>query len=452
MTGKIPLANLNTNSPETTPSGFITNVLPWIICGLAAAFYCYEYLLRITPGLMVPELQRAFSVNGQYLDATLVGHLSAFYYYSYTPMQLPVGLLMDRYGPRWILTLAVFCCAVGTVVFGSTESWFFAAAGRFAIGFGSAFAFVGVLKLASNWLPPNRFAMISGLTTTLGMVGAMQGDIILGDLIHDIGWRDTILYSSYIGFFLVPVIWLVVRNSPAHLKSSPPTPKEVDKEVVGSYRQLWDEIRSSMKNRQIWINGIIGGLLWSPTMVFPELWGKLYLQTLHGFSPTDSARAVTMILLGIAVGAPLAGFLSDKIKRRKLPMMIGALLATTFLLLFMFYPNLTLTQIKVLLFLIGATTSVEVICFAIGRENCPQNLAGTVVAVTNFVVSAFAICQVLVAKILDWTWDGNMLDQARVYGPQSYQTALLILPAATFLAFLLMFFLKETHCKPIDAK
>ncbi len=445
------MAEANTKSLPKNYSSFVLNVLPWVICGLAAAFYCYEYLLRITPGLMVPELQRAFSINGQYLDATMVGHLSAFYYYAYTPMQLPVGLLMDRYGPRWILTMAVFCCAVGTVVFGTTETWWVAAAGRFAIGFGSAFAFVGVLKLASNWLPPNRFAMISGLTTTLGMVGAMQGDIILGDLIHQVGWRETILYSSYIGFFLVPVIWLVVRNSPAQLKSTPPTPKELNKETVGSYGQLWQEIRLSMRNRQIWINGIVGGLLWTPTMVFPELWGKVYLQTMHNFTAADSARAVTMILLGIAVGAPLAGFLSDKIKRRKAPMLAGALLSTALLLIFMLCPGLSLLQVKILLFLIGMTTSVEVICFAIGRENCPQNLAGTVVAVTNFVVSSFAICQVLVAKILDWTWNGQLLDNARVYGQESYQTAMLILPAATFLAFLLIFFLKETYCKPIDA-
>ncbi|MBS0289151.1 MAG: MFS transporter [Proteobacteria bacterium] len=449
MTGKIPLANLKTQNTSTTGSGFVASVLPWVICGLGAAFYCYEYLLRITPGLMVPELQRAFSVNGQYLDATMVGHLSAFYYYAYTPMQLPVGLLMDRYGPRWILTLAVFCCAAGTVFFGTTETWWVAAIGRFAIGFGSAFAFVGVLKLASSWLPPNRFAMISGLTTSLGMIGAMQGDIILGDLIHQIGWRDTILYSSYIGFILVPVIWLVVRNSPSHLQNATPTQMS-KKDTVGSYGQLWREIKTSMTNPQIWINGVIGGLLWTPTMVFPELWGKLYLQTIHNFSAAESARAVTMILLGIAIGAPFAGYLSDKIQRRRTPLIFGALMATVLLLLFLYFPGLTLIQIKILLFLIGAISSVEVICFAVGRENCSQSLAGTVVAVTNFLVSAFAVTQVLVGKIIDWTWNGQIVDQVKVYGPSSYQTAMLILPAATFLAFLLSLFLKETYCKPLD--
>ncbi|MBI2791373.1 MAG: MFS transporter [Gammaproteobacteria bacterium] len=450
MTGKVPLTRTGASSLDTTPrSSFVINVLPWVICGLAAAFYCYEYLLRITPGLMVPELQRAFSINNQYLNATQVGHLSAFYYYAYTPMQLPVGLFMDRYGPRWILTMAVFCCAVGTVLFGATDSWWIAASGRFAIGFGSAFAFVGVLKLASNWLPPNRFAMISGLTTTLGMIGAMQGDIILGDLIQKIGWRDTILYSSYIGFILVPIIWLVVRNSPSHLKGA--SIQEQAKAACGSYSQLWQEIRFSMKNKQIWINGIIGGLLWTPTMVFPELWGKLYLQTIHQFSAEDAARAVTMILLGIAVGAPLAGYISDKIQRRRTPLIVGALLSTILLLIFLYCPNLSLLQVKLLLFFIGVVTSTEVICFAVGRENCPQNLSGTVVAVTNFLVSSFAICQVVVAKVLDYTWNGQLVDQAKIYSVDSYQTAMLILPVATLSACFLSFFLKETYCRPIGS-
>lgn len=423
---------------------FNSKILPWVVCGLAAAFYCYEYLLRIIPGLIVPDLQLAFSVKEMPLDATMIGHLSAFYYYAYTPMQLPVGLLMDRYGPRWILTMAVLCCAAGTAIFASTESYWVAASGRFAIGFGSAFAFVGVLKLASIWLPANRFAMVSGLTTTLGMVGAMLGDIILTDLIQSIGWRDTLISSSYIGFVLVPIVWLIIRDTPPQVKAnaSSPVPRM-------SYPKLWSEIRFSLKNPQIWLAGIVGGLLMTPTMVFPELWGKLYLQTVHHLEEAESSHAVIMIFLGWAVGGPIAGFISDSIRRRKLPLLVGGFLTTILLLCFFYYPNLTLFQMKVLMFLIGVTSSVEVICFALGRENCPTSLAGTAIAVTNFLVVSFSLFQVIVAKILDYTWvDPNvMTDQARIYSAESYQIAMLVLPIATFLAFLVTFLLKETHCE-----
>jgi hypothetical protein len=152
------------------------------------------------------------------------------------------------------------------------------------------------------------------------------------------------------------------------------------------------------------------------------------------------------------VGGPLAGFISDWMKRRRLPLIIGGLLTTFLLLIFLYYPKLTVTQIKILLFLIGVFSSVEVICFALGRENCPTSLAGTVIAVTNFLVVCFAVFQEIVARILDWTWDGTIIDLARVYSINSYQTAMLILPIATFLAFALAFFLKETYCRPFEGR
>ena len=128
-------------------------IFPWIVCGLGALFYTYEYLLRISPSVMSSELMAAYGIT-----AGAFGNLMAIYYYAYTPMQLPVGMLMDRYGPRRILTAACAACAVGSYLFASSGHLSVAGVGRFLVGFGSAFAFVGVLKLATIWLPKERFA------------------------------------------------------------------------------------------------------------------------------------------------------------------------------------------------------------------------------------------------------------------------------------------------------
>src|SRR3990172_1547193 len=189
-------------------------VLPWLICGLAACFYCYEYLLRISPSIMVPELRAAFNIS-----AAALGNLSAFYFYAYTPMQLPVGVMLDKYGPRNVLTFAVLICALGAALFGFSTHYWGALAGRFMIGFGSAFAFVGVLKLASSWLPPDRFGFIAGLTTTLGMIGAMFGQNVLSVMVHQSGWQQTLIYSSIFGFLLVPIIWCVIRDQPKTVRN-----------------------------------------------------------------------------------------------------------------------------------------------------------------------------------------------------------------------------------------
>lgn len=131
------------------------SILGWIICSLAAIFYCYEYLLRIAPSVMVPELMQAFRAN-----ATELGILSAFFYFVYTPMQIVVGLLSDLYGPRRILTIAIITCAIGSYLFSTANILLAAAIGRSLIGFGSAFAFVCILKLAAIWLPQRFFCII----------------------------------------------------------------------------------------------------------------------------------------------------------------------------------------------------------------------------------------------------------------------------------------------------
>ncbi len=439
-----------TNSQTSKQESFsnrIARLLPWIICGLAAGFYCYEYLLRITPGLMVEHLQVAFSKNGMPLDATQVGHLSAYYYYAYTPMQLPVGLMMDRYGPRNILTIAVLSCAIGTLIFASTHNPSIAAAGRFLIGFGSSFAFVGVLKLATTWLPADRFAFVSGLTTTLGMIGAMFGGTYLSALITDLGWRETLYYSSYVGFILFPIIWFIVRDAPSGETAS------VDPRTVKvlSYAQLFRDILFAMRNKQIWINGVIGCLIMAPTVVFAELWGVSYLKTVQSLTNEQSTRAVSLIFLGWAIGGPLVGFISDRMKKRKPLLWLGSFIVTILLFLVIFYPELTYLQVSVLLFAIGFFSSVEIICFAIGRENCQLRLAGTVVAITNFIVVCGFFFQELVGVLLDRAWNSDrlMIDAMKVYSADNYRAAMFILPILTLVAFFLCFLLKETNCQQV---
>ena len=162
----------------------IITIIGWLICGLGAIFYSYEYLLRIAPSVMEPALREHFD-----LSATGFGLLSSIYYFAYVPMQLPVGVLLDRYGPRRLLTFACLICVIGTLLFTGTTVFWIAATGRFLVGFGSAFAFVGVLKLATIWLPENRLAMVSGMTSALGAIGAMLGDNFLEIFVNRL-WLD----------------------------------------------------------------------------------------------------------------------------------------------------------------------------------------------------------------------------------------------------------------------
>lgn len=416
--------------------------LAWSICALGAAYYSYEYFLRISPSVMEHQLRYHF-----HLSATGFGLLSAFYYYAYVPLQLPVGILLDRYGPRLLITIACFICVVGTFIFSGTTVFWIAALGRYLVGFGSAFAFVGVLKLATIWLPENKLAMVSGMAAALGTIGAMVGDNLLGKLVMDIGWRATTDLTAYFGIGLIFVLWFGLRDKKGRQKQSGTVP---------NFRKSMVDLGIITRNKQIWINGMYGCLVYLPTTVFAELWGIPYLKNAHNLSQSGAYFANSLLFLGFTLGAPLMGYLSDKLARRKLPMFFGAAGAALVMSVVLYFPGLPELLIDGLMFLLGLLYSSQCIVFAVGRELSPKEAGGTAMAMTNMIVMLAAMfLQPLVGRLLDLSLSSRMghvslqgvpLEELQnLYTATDYQFALSIIPVGIVIAAILTFFLKETY-------
>ncbi len=421
-----------------------SRLIGWLICGVGALFYSYEYFLRITPSVMEPALRAHFS-----LSALGFGVFSSFYYYSYVPMQLPVGLLMDRWGPRRLLTIACAVSVLGMWFFAATDWVSLAAAGRFLTGFGSAFAFVGVLKLATIWLPEDRLALVAGLATALGTIGAMIGDNLLGAMVEQVGWKQSVNFTALFGLVLLIVMWFGIHDKKKH--------PEEDGGTVSSFRDIWIDFKLILGNKQVWVNGAYGCLVYLPTTVFAELWGIPYLAHAHGLSLPSAEFANSILFMGCMVGAPLWGYLSDKIKQRKLPMRVGAFGAGITMMCILYLPGVHGNTLYIMMLLLGMLYSAQSIVFAVGRELSPKEAAGTAIAVTNMFVMLGAIfLQPLVGRILDWRvlahYEGKVAlhllssDEVRqLYTAADYQLAMAVIPIGIFIAGVLTFFLKETH-------
>ncbi len=427
---------------------FLTS--PWTICAIGALFYTYEYLLRIAPGVMTYSLRESFHV-----DATHLGLLSAFYYWAYTPMQLPVGALFDRYGPRRLLIFACLVCVGGTLLFGISDILSVAEVGRFLVGFGSAFAYVGVLKLASIWLPPERFAMIAGLTSALGGVGAIFGESGMTVLVEVLGWRTTTFLCVILGVVLTYAIWAIVRDRPSHF-THPRVGQAMDKIMHPKAHSLRADLSNMslglwgfIKKPQMWFVGAVGCLLYLPSSAFAELWAKPYFEV-RGFSANQAALAVDAVFFGFILGGPLIGALSDKIKRRRMPIFWGSVGATVFICIVLYVPHLSHMAIYTLLILFGICYGAQVIVFALGREIGPNRFAGTAVAVTNmFVMLGGTILQPLIGSLLDKHWvvsNGAILHGTRIYSLSDYNSALLVLPICLLASAVITLFIKETGC------
>ena len=412
-----------------------SKAFPWVVWGFGALFYCYEYFLRIQPSMMADDLMRTYSLN-----AAALGNLVAFYYYAYTPMQVFVGVLMDRYAPRMLIAFAILCCALGSLLFAATDLLWVAQAGRFLVGFGSAFAFVGVLKIATIWLPPNRFAIVAGTTTTLGMIGAMIGDNILAVMVKGIGWRPTIYISVLFGFILAFAIWVIIRDAKGRGR------QQVHYATL-TFKQVLVGLKHVFQNRQIWIAGIIGFLLYLSLSMFAELWLMPYLQQARGLSVREAAAATSMMFLGWASGGPLMGAFSDFISRRRIPLILGSLLAAVLAMILIYIPNLTTVEIYLALVFMGIFCSSQNIVFVTARENAPQKFSGSALALTNLLIMAGGmIFQPLVGAFLD-NGTSKMINGVHVYSASTYQNVLIILPIAFLLSMVLSFFLKETYAK-----
>lgn len=409
------------------------SLFPWAICALGAIYYCYEYFLRISPSVMTPELMRVYHLNG-----AQVGSLAAFYYHAYVPMQIVVGLLMDRYGPRRLLTFACLLCAVGTYLFACSDNLVTAQLGRFMVGFGSAFAFVGAIKLATIWLPPNRFALLSGIIMCLGMVGGMVGDFLLRAMVDKMGWEVTIYASAGAGVVLAAIIWSVIRDKNPENKLS-------HHEAV-NFKDLFIGLWGILKNPQIWLNGLVGFMLYLSLSVFAELWGISYLEQAQGLSKMSAAGANSMVFLGWAFGAPFWGWSSDVIGRRCLPIIVASIAGLICISLLLYINGLSVSIVYLLLLGFGFFTSAQILTFAICYEICSLKITATAIALTNMLVMIGGnIFQPVTGKILDLFWTGVVVDGARVYSVSAYQWALSALPLSLILALIMMIFIRETY-------
>ena len=239
----------------------------WVVFFLGASFFFLMYVARIAPSVMSLELMHDFHVN-----AIVISSISLFYFYPYISMQMPVGVLIDRFGPRLLLTLMTLLCAIAIFMFSIAESVVLLKLSRFLFGFAAAFAFVGALKLAAEWFPPYRIGLLAGLVQALGMFGGYLGQQPLAIGVDHIGWRASLLVVASLFLVLSFLIAVIVRNQPPHspwleMGSSPAAAKG---------KAMLQGLTAVLKNPQTWLTGVYAGLLYAPTAAFADCGGILF--------------------------------------------------------------------------------------------------------------------------------------------------------------------------------
>jgi len=401
--------------------------------GIPALIFLIAFLHRAAPGVIAKELMQAFALTG-----TVVGLLSATYFYSYAALMVPGGVLIDSVGPRWVISLGGAVMGVGSLAMGIAPSPAVLFAGRLLVGVGAAVTFTGALKIAANWFPPSQFGMMSALTATVGVLGGLVGSAPLAALATGLSWRGALLVVGTVTMGAALACALLVRDRPARAGGSP------------RGASLGEALRGTgavLRNPHTWPPFLCFFFLYAAMGNF-FLWSVPFLRDIYGLATTEAALYASLPSVALLAAGPLTGYLSDRVlHRRKLPYTVLA--TSQFLvwaLLTLTLGTLPLPGVCLLFLLLGVLGGAFVLTWPLGAEVNPPGLAGSAVAVTNLggFVGA-ALTQGPIGAVLDARWAGVMADGARVYGVTGYRDAFAICALFVLVAAGLSLLLTETR-------
>jgi len=322
----------------------------WLVWCVAAIFVLFQFFLQLSSGVILAVVMKSLSLN-----SFSVGVLMSSYYYIYVILQAPAGALIDRYGPRAILAGGAFFVGLGCVIFSSASLYSLAIFGRILMGAGASFAFVGCMHVVSVWFPSRRFALMTAIVETAGMIGAIGGNFWLADFIHRFSWQTCLFSAGIFAFGLSLFLYLFVKNSPK---------KKFLPDATILPPRFWQSISSLILQPVLWINGLYSGALFGVVTVFIAMWAIPFFQCAYGLHLRAASMLASMLYLGIAIGGPLLGFLDARTNWRRQLMMFNALFTAACLLCVIYAIGLPLWVIASVLFFAGIGTSSYVLSFA----------------------------------------------------------------------------------------
>ena len=410
-------------------------ILPWMICFAASLFFFYEFIQGNMFASIADNIMHDF-----HIQADKMTYLSSIYYFSNVIFLFLAGFLLDRFSNKKIIMIAMLLCVLSTFVLAQAHSFYLALFCRFLTGIGSAFCFLGPIRIASRWFPPKRMAMVTGAIVTMAMTGGMLAQYPLTQLVLSVGWRNAVVSVAWLGVIMLVFMAFWIKDKP-------------EKGAASSRSNLSVLVRAKKAylNPQTLCAALYASLMNMAVAVFGAMMGSLYLMQRLDVGKADAAMVNSMLFLGAIIGGPLIGWFSDKIGLRILPMKLGALASFVTVLGILYLP-VSLGLMGVLFFLLGFFTAAQVISYAfVAESSLPAMTATAVSAVSILAQGGYIVYQNLFSTLLLRHGDMHMMDGVPIYSLADYQVAAIILPIGLVLAALTLVRLKETHCRHVPA-
>lgn len=410
----------------------------WAVGALA---YMVGFFLRVTPGVLNADLMRDF-----HLSAAQLGNLASFYFYFYAASQIPTGIANDRYGPKVLIVAGQAITGVGALWFALAGGYVSAAWARALIGLGHGVAWVSLLELTAAWFAPRVFGTMSGLSLALGTLGAVLAQAPLLLLSHVFGWRWVIATVGVLCLLLSLVALLRIRNRPQEMGYDGYLPERSPPPLGAVLRGLGEVWR--YRNTGLLFlapGGVCGAFL-----TFTTLWGMPFLVQQRGWSAGRASWIIAAMLVAFSVGGVFWGRVSDHLRRRKAPYLLGGVLMLAGFAVLVAWPGAPTPLFIAAMLVASVGSGSMVVGFAWAKESVPPRLAGTASGVHNTGVMVGALAQLpLLGWVLDQFWTGQMADGVRLYGATAFRAANGVLLAWIALSVVMVALSRETGARPM---
>lgn len=338
----------------------------WIIWIIVSIFYAYQYILRIMPNIMLDDIMQQFDIQ-----AGTFGQFSGVYYIGYTLMHLPIGIMLDRFGPKKVMTGSILLTVVGLMPLIFTTFWVYPIIGRFVIGMGSSAAILGVFKIVRMTFSEEKFPRMLSFSVMIGLTGALYGGAPVSYMRDAFGFIPVVESFAFGGVLLAILTYWIVPD----IKNPP------KKSVIGDIKEVFS-------NYKVILSCVFAGFMVGPLEGFADVWGTTYLKQAHGFEPSVAASLPSMIFIGMCFGSPVLNFIAEKIGNY-LVAIIGAGFLMTLIFASLLFWQFQPEMLSINFVIVGVCSAYQILAIYKATTYVSENVVGLTSTVANMIIMMF---------------------------------------------------------------